>query len=174
MSRGRKSASESQRKKLTTGGARVKCGSSVQKKTVPFAFAPKRKPRGKPFPKGNKIGHRFKKGESGNPSGLPGTNLSERIARAVLAKYEPQIVEGLGAKLRKGDIQAFSIVSDRADGKLKEKRQIDHTGADGGPIETRSASAMAGQMNTDVWVPPKPKSSMRSRKRDVGFLLGLR
>lgn len=31
----------------------------------------KRKPRGKPFPKGNKVGNRFKPGESGNPDGRP-------------------------------------------------------------------------------------------------------
>lgn len=31
----------------------------------------KRKPRGKPFPKGNKVGNRYKPGESGNPDGRP-------------------------------------------------------------------------------------------------------
>jgi hypothetical protein len=31
----------------------------------------KRKPRGKPFPKGNKVGNRFKPGKSGNPDGRP-------------------------------------------------------------------------------------------------------
>jgi hypothetical protein len=103
-----------------------------EQKAAAFALEPKRKPRGKPFPKGNKIGPRFKKGQSANPGGLPGTNVSERIARAVLAKYEPQIIEGLGAKLRAGDGYVFSVVADRADGKLTAKAEI--TGKDGEPI----------------------------------------
>lgn len=104
----------------------------MSNRKTPSAFQPKRKPRGKPFPKGNKIGHRFKKGESGNPGGLPGVNLSERIARTVLAKYELQIVEGLGKKLRKGDIGTFAEIADRADGKLKDIHEhmigpVEHT-----------------------------------------------
>lgn len=31
----------------------------------------KRKPRGKPFEKGNKVGNRYKPGQSGNPDGRP-------------------------------------------------------------------------------------------------------
>ena len=50
------------------------------------AFEKKRKPRGKPFEKGNKIGHRFKPGESGNPGGRPTSDISpsrilEELAR---------------------------------------------------------------------------------------------
>jgi hypothetical protein len=98
-----------------------------------LALAPKRKPRGKPFAKGNKIGPRYKKGESGNPSGLPGVNISERIARTALAEYETETVKGLGKKLSKGDVSVFQALSDRADGRVVQKQEI--TGGNGGPIE---------------------------------------
>lgn len=99
---------------------------------IAATFHPKRKPRGKPFAKGNKIGHRFKPGESGNPGGLPGVNLSERIARAVLAQFEPSAIEGLGKKLSKGDVQVFRELAERADGKLKDIHEhkigpVEHT-----------------------------------------------
>lgn len=42
----------------------------------PRAFRNKRKPRGKPFEPGNKLGNRFHPGESGNPEGRPKTNRS--------------------------------------------------------------------------------------------------
>jgi hypothetical protein len=53
---------------------------------VADAFQIKRKPRGKPFKKGNKIGHRFQPGESGNPGGRPPSDISptrilEELAR---------------------------------------------------------------------------------------------
>lgn len=97
-----------------------------------FTLQPKRKPRGKPFAKGNKIGPRFPKGKSGNPGGLPGVNLSERIARTVLAQFEPEAVEGLGKKLSSGDIQVFRELAERADGKLKDVHEhqigpVEHT-----------------------------------------------
>jgi hypothetical protein len=50
------------------------------------ALENKRKPRGKPFEKGNKFGPRFKPGESGNPGGRPASDISpsrilEELAR---------------------------------------------------------------------------------------------
>jgi hypothetical protein len=50
------------------------------------AFEIKRKPRGKPFEKGNKIGNRFQPGETGNAGGRPKLDISpsrilEELAR---------------------------------------------------------------------------------------------
>jgi hypothetical protein len=62
-----------------------KKGSSVRDAEHHLAFAPKRgklAPRGRPFAKGNKIGNRFKPGESGNPSGGPKfKKVSEALRR---------------------------------------------------------------------------------------------
>lgn len=100
----------------------------IEEQKAAVAFQPKRKPRGRPFEKGNKIGHRFKPGESGNPGGLPGVNVSQRIARTVLAQYEPQIIEGLGKQLCKGSGFVFAIVADRADGKVSQSVDVNVTG----------------------------------------------
>ena len=62
---------------------------------IPAAFRKKRKPRGKPFEKGNKVGNRFKLGESGNPDGRPQTTRTpsevlqeiERMAFANMQDY---------------------------------------------------------------------------------------
>lgn len=50
------------------------------------AFRNKPKPRGKPFEKGNKIGHRFKAGESGNPEGRPKSDISPKRILEELAR----------------------------------------------------------------------------------------
>lgn len=70
----------------------------------------------------------FKPGESGNPGGLPGVNVSERISRTVLARYEPEIVEGLGKKLCAGDGYVFGVVADRADGKTSQHLNVNVSG----------------------------------------------
>lgn len=57
------------------------------------AFRNKRKPRGKPFEKGNKIGNRFTPGTSGNPEGRPKSDISpKRILEelASLAFLDPR------------------------------------------------------------------------------------
>lgn len=50
------------------------------------AFSNKRKPRGKPFEKGNKIGNRFSPGESGNPEGRPKSDISPKRILEELAR----------------------------------------------------------------------------------------
>lgn len=38
-------------------------------------------------------------------------------------------------QLRKGNAYAFSVLADRGYGKVKDKQQIEVTGAEGGPVE---------------------------------------
>lgn len=69
--------------------------SENNQENLPRAFRKKRKPRGKPFEKGNKVGNRFKPGESGNPDGRPKTTRSpsevlqeiEKLAFANMLDY---------------------------------------------------------------------------------------
>ena len=71
------------------------------------------------------------KGVSGNPSGLPGTDLAALYARRFFeGKPLPKhVIDGL----KKFNAHAFEILANRAYGKLKESQEI--TGKDGKPIE---------------------------------------
>lgn len=101
-----------------------------EQKAAVIAAAGKRKPRGKPFEKGNKLGNRFKPGESGNPSGKPGCDLAAVAARRLFENAGegnlPEIPKGFNA-------YAYSVLADRAYGKMKDVKEI--TGAEGGPLE---------------------------------------
>jgi hypothetical protein len=66
----------------------------------------------------------YKKGESGNPSGLPGYDVSAFICRRIIEDNQEQIYQGMGNAVVKGNAYAFSVVSDRGYGKLTEKREI--------------------------------------------------
>lgn len=68
----------------------------------------------------------FPPGVSGNPGGLPGTDLAALIARRAFESNEREIAQGMVAQLRKGNAYAFSVLADRGYGKLKEK--VEHTG----------------------------------------------
>lgn len=76
----------------------------------------------------------FPPGVSGNPSGLPGTDVSARIARRVYeeneqAIYDAMLTAVLGGK--GGNAFTFDILAARGYGK---KSTVEHTGEDGGPI----------------------------------------
>jgi hypothetical protein len=90
-----------------------------QQKTL--ASAGKRKPRGKPFEKGNKVGNRFKPGESGNPSGLPGTDLAAVYARRFFGSHPEGISKAMAEDLEGFDAYAFGVVADRGYGKVASK-----------------------------------------------------
>jgi hypothetical protein len=76
-------------------------------------------------------------GQSGNPAGRAKDRAAE-IARQVLENNGEEIYRALAAKLLQGDAYAFSVLSDRGYGKLKQG--IIHTGdEDGGPINTSIA-----------------------------------
>lgn len=73
----------------------------------------------------------FPPGVSGNPGGLPGTDIAALIARRAFEQNEQQVTEGMVAQLRKGNAYAFSVLADRAYGKVKETQQVELTGPGG-------------------------------------------
>lgn len=66
------------------------------------------------------------KGTSGNPGGLPGTDVAAIIARRAFEEHPEEILVGFQEQLSKGNAYAFSVLADRGYGKLKEK--IEHSG----------------------------------------------
>lgn len=96
---------------------------------APALKGKKKKPRGKPFPKGHSIGaaFRYPKGVSGNPGGRPRFSEVSKAARAVLASPIPGdpenrlFAEGIAQTLAwqalAGDRGAASELVDRAEGR---------------------------------------------------------
>jgi hypothetical protein len=86
------------------------------------------------FPPGNKIGNRFKKGETGNPSGRPKlTRLSEalreQLAEAMPNAPERTVAEAIARTLIReaisGNVQAIREIGDRTEGKPMQKVDLD-------------------------------------------------
>jgi hypothetical protein len=86
------------------------------------------------FPRGNKIGNRFSKGESGNSAGRPRlTKLTESLRRLIAETnphaHEETIAETIAQTLvtmaLAGDLQAIKEVFDRAEGKPKQAIDLD-------------------------------------------------
>jgi hypothetical protein len=89
---------------------------------------PKQNTNGKQtkFQPGNKLGNRFKPGETGNPNGRPKRTALTDSLRAQLQEEMPNadgktIADALARKLLSlalgGDLQAISLVFDRTEGK---------------------------------------------------------
>lgn len=74
----------------------------------------------------------YEKGVSGNPGGLPGTDMAAKIARAALETCGAEIAFGMAKQMRNGNAYAFSVMADRAYGKVKQGHEI--SGPDGAPI----------------------------------------
>jgi hypothetical protein len=75
----------------------------------------------------NLEGHKappFQPGVSGNPGGLPGTDLAQKYAREFFEKHRDGITKEMAAALRGFNGYGFSVLADRAFGKLVEKQQI--------------------------------------------------
>jgi CobQ-like glutamine amidotransferase family enzyme len=103
----------------------------------------KRKPRGKPFEKGNKIGHRFEPGNTGNPGG---SSKAQFLTTALLRKL-PELADELVEKAlerAKKNPHDLQMVWDRAEGPLN---RMEITGADGGPVTIRVSYDKAATKN---------------------------
>ena len=68
----------------------------------------------------------WKKGQSGNPSGLPGTDLAALSARRFFEQH-PTVEEF--ATPKGFNAYAFSVLADRGYGKLHEKHDVTVTGS---------------------------------------------
>ncbi len=86
------------------------------------------------FPPGNKIGNRFKKGETGNPSGRPKLTRLTDALREQLAETNPdapeetqaeQIARALISEAKTGNVQAIREIADRTEGKPKQAIDLD-------------------------------------------------
>lgn len=82
---------------------------------------------------GNGKETQFKPGQSGNPGGLPGTDLAATYARRFFETHPEGISPGLGDDLKGFNAYAFGLLADRAYGKVKEHRRGEHAGTDGAP-----------------------------------------
>ena len=86
------------------------------------------------FPPGNKIGNRFKKGETGNPLGRPKLTklteaLREQLAEAMPNAPERTVAEAVARTLIReaisGNVQAIREIADRTEGKPMQKVDLD-------------------------------------------------
>jgi DNA-directed RNA polymerase specialized sigma54-like protein len=86
------------------------------------------------FAHGNKIGNRFKTGETGNPSGRPKLTrlteaLREQLAEAMPNAPERTIAEVIARALIReglgGNVQAIREIADRTEGKPKQSIDLD-------------------------------------------------
>ena len=93
----------------------------------------KGQPRANYNPKSRENLKPYPKGVSGNPSGKPGTDVAARIARRIFELNEKEIYEGMGVGLLNGGAYDFSVLADRAYGKVKDKHEF--SGPDGRPLE---------------------------------------
>lgn len=75
--------------------------------------------------------HRFKPGQSGNPSGRP-KKVTNAVDKALTLKRARRVADALIAKAEEGSVQAFEAIRDTIEGPLPRPVQL--SGADGGPI----------------------------------------
>src|SRR5271154_2580819 len=65
-------------------------------------------------------------GQTGNPGGKPKVDHAQAIARAIFENDSEAIYKAFAKALRSGNAYSFSVLADRAFGKLKEK--VEHSG----------------------------------------------
>ncbi len=92
------------------------------------------RPDGK-FAEGNKIGNRFKPGESGNPAGRPKSITLSEAYRRQLAQPVPKdpggrtyaevIAELMCKRATQGDVAAAKEVADRVEGRPRQALDVD-------------------------------------------------
>ena len=65
------------------------------------------------------------KGVSGNPAGRPKSDISSEIARAIFENNAEAIYHGMARRLAKGDARLFTVLAERAYGRVKEPVEVD-------------------------------------------------
>lgn len=87
------------------------------------------KPNGD-FAKGNKIGNRWKKGQSGNPNGRRNayTDLIKEFSFTKIGDKERRdiIVNKLFQLAERGDLNSIKFIVERLEGKSRETREVTH------------------------------------------------
>jgi hypothetical protein len=86
------------------------------------------------FTPGNKIGNRFKKGETGNKNGRPRLTKLTDALREQLAEINPDapeetiaeaVARALISEAKTGNVQAIREIGDRTEGKPKQAIDLD-------------------------------------------------
>ena len=87
------------------------------------------KPNGD-FAKGNKIGNRWKKGQSGNPNGRRNayTDLIKEFSFTKVGDKDRRdiIVNKLFQLAERGDLNSIKFIVERLEGKSRETREVTH------------------------------------------------
>jgi Family of unknown function (DUF5681) len=111
-------------------------------KVFTLEIRPKKRPRGRPFAKGNKHGPRFPKGVSPNPGGRPKSATAAEACRAFLSAPATKapfgkdktnaenIVEALGTKALLGDRGCAEAIFNRAEGTPRQTLDVADNRAD--------------------------------------------
>ena len=88
-----------------------------------------KRPDGK-FAEGNRLGNRFRPGQSGNPAGRPKSITLSEAYRKMLSQVDESdpesrtraevLAEQMYAKAKTGDVQALREIADRVEGKPRQ------------------------------------------------------
>jgi len=60
-----------------------------------------------------------------NPGGVPKHDIAKEIAQTIFLNNPEMIYKAYSKMLRKGNAYAFQVLSDRAFGKLKDRREVE-------------------------------------------------
>lgn len=90
------------------------------------ALTPERKPQRRVVGNPDKtIPYRWKKGESGNPGGLPKVDRAAALCREIWEGEPEEIRKGILSQLRKGNPKMVLVTADRAFGRLPQALDVD-------------------------------------------------
>ena len=140
----------------------------------------KRKPRGKPFQKGNKGGGRPKKNANLRIPDILERLLSDEMPKELLdaiknpwLRSSPTFREALMKNVimlaMKGESWALQYVSERTEGKAKEYIEIDNKGGNSGPLVMVLAqpAIRAAPQPAAIDVEPEPQKQIEPKKEQT-------